>query len=45
MGLSHHTVVDHKKALFKKLECNSVLELVQLAKEKGLVQEHPLVKG
>lgn len=36
LAISHHTVIDHKKALFKKLECRSVLELVQLARAKGL---------
>jgi len=41
IGISYHTVVDHKKALFKKLDCRNTLELVQAARDKGLVK--PLI--
>ena len=37
MGLSPHTIRDHKRALFRKFSCNSVLELVQIARMKGIV--------
>lgn len=39
LNISPYTVVDHKKALFKKLNCNSVIDLVQVAKAKGLVRD------
>ncbi len=38
LNISHYTVVDHKKALFKKLNCSNLIDLVQCAKEKGLVR-------
>lgn len=36
LKISHHTVQDHKNALYKKLDCNSIVEIARTAEKFGL---------
>lgn len=37
VNLSHHTVVSHRRNMFKKANCNSIEELIEIAQELELI--------